>query len=192
METKESGFDAEKFQKLVAMFDTPYAEEAVTAFRAAMAQLKKDRLRFCDRLVDAGEAQQLRATIDRLRQQIAAMEAGTRGKADEPLSGGLSGNPFWTPEIEELLRRSDELLKKSRDERKRDPNRNWRMARILFVILCRALAVGFGYGVLLMELFQLVTKWHFGNPFRHLGWFLLVSGILAAWTAITEVIDYDP
>ena len=42
-----SGFDAGKFRKVVAMFDSDYTEEAVTAFRLAVAELKKSQLRFC-------------------------------------------------------------------------------------------------------------------------------------------------
>ena len=36
-----SGFDADKFRKLFRMFDSNYIEEAVTAFRLAVAELKK-------------------------------------------------------------------------------------------------------------------------------------------------------
>ena len=38
-----SGFNAEKFRKLVAMFDSPFAEEADNAFRQAFDELKKSR-----------------------------------------------------------------------------------------------------------------------------------------------------
>lgn len=98
-----SGFNAEKFRKLVAMFDSPFSDEAATAFRLALAELKKDQLRFCDRLIDAMEAtrakeecaqvraelkrafdrcakreaqaEELQAIIDRLHERIGQMEA---------------------------------------------------------------------------------------------------------------------
>jgi hypothetical protein len=52
----KSGFDADKFRKLVAMFDSDFTEEASTAFRLALGELKKNQLRFCDRLVDSSAA----------------------------------------------------------------------------------------------------------------------------------------
>jgi hypothetical protein len=78
-----SGFDADKFRKLVRMFDSPYTEEAVTAFRLAVAELKKKQLRFCDRLVDSGEARELaeiecakvRDELTRVLDQCARREA---------------------------------------------------------------------------------------------------------------------
>ena len=105
-----SGFDADKFRKLVAMFDSDYTEEAVTAFRLAVAELKKKQLRFCDRLVDSSEARELaeiecakvrdeltrvldqcarheadiddaHETIDRLHERIAAMEKRAGARA---------------------------------------------------------------------------------------------------------------
>jgi hypothetical protein len=105
-----SGFDADKFRKLVAMFDSNYVEEAVTAFRLAVAELKKKQGRFCDQLVDSDEARELAEIecakvrdeltrildqcarreadvddadeiIDRLHERIAEMEKKARAKA---------------------------------------------------------------------------------------------------------------
>lgn len=106
----KSGFDAEKFRKLVAMFDSDYTEEASTAFRLALGELKKNQLRFCDRLVDSSDAKELaeiecakvrdvltrildlcarrqadvddaHGVIDRLRRRINAMEKKAGAKA---------------------------------------------------------------------------------------------------------------
>jgi hypothetical protein len=51
------GFDADKFRKLVTVFDSDYIEEANTAFRLAFDQLKRSQL--CNRLIDSDEAREL-------------------------------------------------------------------------------------------------------------------------------------
>ena len=106
----KSGFDAELFRKIVAMFDAEI-EVADTAFRQAFAQLKKNQMRFCDRLVDAedarqakeecarvraelqeafdrcarheAEAREMQAIIDRLHERMAHMEAESRENAPD-------------------------------------------------------------------------------------------------------------
>jgi hypothetical protein len=65
-----SGFDAARFRKLVAMFDSPYSEEAATAFKLALAELKKKQQRFCDQLVDSTEAEHAKAECARVRSEL--------------------------------------------------------------------------------------------------------------------------
>jgi len=85
-----SGFNADKFRKLVAMFDSNYIEEAVTAFRLAVAELKKEQGRFCDRLVDSDEARELaeiecakvRDELTRVLDQCARREADVESAQD--------------------------------------------------------------------------------------------------------------
>ncbi len=64
------GFDTEKFRKIVAMFDSPYDEEKKTAFILALDLLKKNQLRFCDRLVDCGEVKEAQAELQRVLAEL--------------------------------------------------------------------------------------------------------------------------
>ena len=64
------GFDAEKFRKIVAMFDSPYDEERKTAFILALELLRKNELRFCDRLVDRGEVKEAQAELQRVLAEL--------------------------------------------------------------------------------------------------------------------------
>jgi hypothetical protein len=125
-----SGFDADKFRKLFRMFDSNYIEEAVTAFRLAVAELKKKQGRFCDEFVDGDEARELAEIecakvrdeltrildqcarreadvddadeiIDRLHERIAEMEKKARAKAKKVTRNERTTNRDTAPPPDE-------------------------------------------------------------------------------------------
>lgn len=71
MPKSDSGFNEEQFRKLVAMFDSPYRNEAIVAFNKALDELAKDQKRFCDRLVDSTEAKIAKVECKRIRTELA-------------------------------------------------------------------------------------------------------------------------
>jgi hypothetical protein len=80
------GFDAEKFQKLVAMLDSPSTGEVANAFRLAIAELKK-RLKFVDQTGSSAEAikVQLECEAARLDLQKELNTAKRKGASSDEL-----------------------------------------------------------------------------------------------------------
>lgn len=82
------GFDAEKFRKIVAMFDSPYDEERKTAFILALELLRKNELRFCDRLVDGAKSRKHRRNCSAFSRNSKRHVGGLRLWNGRTASGG--------------------------------------------------------------------------------------------------------
>ncbi len=177
--TGGSGLDpktAEKFKKIIAMFDSSYTEEAGTAFRLLMNELQRKNVRFSDLLVDAEVADRLLERIREMEEAAAVSQWPPVNTEDDwvprPGRGASSVDPllanFYHPKPDKVMVWLREHLREMEIERaiRRRQPRSWKVrlfdtsVDIFETVYDFCNPVCCGYLIIAVGLLLLLLIWH--------------------------------